>query len=403
MYYIGIDVAKRSHCATVIDESGKIQIQPFKFNNTKIGFDKMYQKFLSRIPKGSKCIVGMEATGHYWICLFDYLNDKGFDVVVINPIQTDAFRKVDSIRKTKTDDIDSNLIAQLLRFGDYQPSKMCDENVEALKQITRYRKVVVDEITSIKNKVTSLLDRIFPEYENIFSQKFGQASIAVLKECSAPEDICAKDIRTLTKIISEASAGKCGRTKAEELKNTAKESISTKLAAKTISFEIKQLVSRLEFSLEQLSEIDDEMQKLLEETPGKYLTSIPGISTVLASIISSEIGDPTRFNSSHQLVAYAGMDASRYQSGEIDHTGHMSKRGNSYLRYAFMLAAESTRKFDPYLSEAYAKKIAEGKHHYIALSVVARKLCGIVLTIMREERKYEPNPPEHCIPGHNNK
>ena len=81
----------------------------------------------------------------------------------------------------------------------------------------------------------------------------------------------------------------------------------------------------------------------------------------------------------------------------------MSKRGNPYLRYAFMLAAECTRKFDPYLSEAYAKKMAEGKHHYVALSVVARKLCGIVLTIMREERNYKPNPPEHCIPGHNNK
>ena len=65
MYYIGIDVAKRSHCATVIDEFGQTQVQPFKFKNTKIGFDKMYQKFLSRILKGSNCIVGMEATGHY--------------------------------------------------------------------------------------------------------------------------------------------------------------------------------------------------------------------------------------------------------------------------------------------------------------------------------------------------
>ena len=403
MHYIGIDIAKRFHCATAINEFGKTDIQPFKFNNTKIGFDKMYQKFLSNLPKHNECIIGMEATGHYWVCLFDYLLDKGFDVVVINPIQTDAFRKVASLRKTKTDKIDANLIAQLLRFGDYEPSKMCDENIEELKQLSRHRKMLIDEITAIKNKTTALLDRLFPEYENIFNEKYGQTSIAVLKEVVAPEDICAKDIRTLTKIISEASAGKCGREKAEELKNAAKESISVKLGAKTISFEIKQLVSRIEFSLEQLKEIDKEMNILLENTPGKYLLSIPGISTVLASIISSEIGDPNRFKTSHQLVSFAGMDATRYQSGELDNTGHMSKTGSTYLRYSLMLAAECTRKFDPYLKEAYEKKISEGKHHYVALSVVARKLCGIVLTIMREERKYEPYPPNHCIPGNSTK
>ena len=138
------------------------------------------------------------------------------------------------------------------------------------------------------------------------------------------------------------------------------------------------------------------MNILFENTPGKYLLSIPGISTVLASIICSEIGDPNRFKTSHQLVSFAGMDATRYQSGELDSTGHMSKTGSTYLRYALMLAAECTRKFDPYLKEAYEKKISEGKHHYVALSVVARKLCGIVLTIMREERKYEPYPPRHA-------
>lgn len=65
MYYIGIDIAKRSHTATIINQVGERQINPFKFNNTKVGFNKMYQKLLSNIPKKETCIIGMEATGHY--------------------------------------------------------------------------------------------------------------------------------------------------------------------------------------------------------------------------------------------------------------------------------------------------------------------------------------------------
>ena len=64
--------------------------------------------------------------GHYWIALFDFLTRHGFDVAVINPIQTDAFLKVDAIRKTKTDDIDAVLIANLLRFKAFEPSKLAD-------------------------------------------------------------------------------------------------------------------------------------------------------------------------------------------------------------------------------------------------------------------------------------
>lgn len=70
----------------------------------------------------------------------------------------------------------------------------------------------------------------------------------------------------------------------------------------------------------------------------------------------------------------------------------MSKRGSSYLRYTLMQAADNVRRFDPYFGDYYDAARARGKHHYVALSGVARKLCGVVLALMKEQRPYERRP-----------
>ena len=102
--------------------------------------------------------------------------------------------------------------------------------------------------------------------------------------------------------------------------------------------------------------------------------------------IAGEIGDPDRFETPKKLIAYAGMDASKYQSGaNQDTNGHMSKRGSSELRRALMLAADKVRIYDPYFGEYYDSMKARGKHHYVALSGVARKLAGVCLSLMREQ------------------
>lgn len=93
------------------------------------------------------------------------------------------------------------------------------------------------------------------------------------------------------------------------------------------------------------------------------------------------------------------MDATKRQSGESDPKGHMSKRGCPHLRCSLMRAADTVRRFDPYFKDHYEMKIAEGKHHYVALSGVARKLAGVILALMKEQRAYEPVPPPHHRPS----
>ena len=78
----------------------------------------------------------------------------------------------------------------------------------------------------------------------------------------------------------------------------------------------------------------------------------------------------------------------------------MSKRGSPFLRYALMMAAEGARKRDPGFRRAYEQALARGKHHFVALSVMARKVAGVCLSLMKEGRAYEPVPPPHHQPGH---
>ena len=395
MFYVGVDIAKADHMIGGIDEAGATILEPFKAANNTEGFARILKGFAKVGITADNCAVGMEATGHYWLSVFEFLCDHGFAVSVINPIQTDAFRDVLSIRKTKTDAIDCVLIADLLRFGGFEPSSVADESVQALKQLTRFRTALVVETTALKNKATAILDRIFPEYCSVFTQPFGEGSRELLKKFPSPEEIAGTDIRTLTSTLSKASKNKLGRDEAHRLKELAKSSVGTSYATKGLAFELKQVIERIAFTDGQVASLEDEIEVVLEDTQGKWLTSIKGIGTTLAAVIIAELGDASLFENEHSVMAFAGMDPSKMQSGQFDgDQGSMSKRGSPHLRRALMLAADCVRKWDPYFGDYYDKMIARGKHHYVALSGVARKLIAVMLVLMKQERPYEPAPPK---------
>ena len=134
-FFVGVDIAKFNHEASIIDSNGKLVSESFSFSNSIKGLDKFQKRIFSFCLTSDNCIIGMEATGHYWLSLYSFLVDLGFFCVVINPIQSDAFRKM-YIRKTKNDSVDSFVIAQILRFGEFSVSHFSDENTFALRNLS---------------------------------------------------------------------------------------------------------------------------------------------------------------------------------------------------------------------------------------------------------------------------
>jgi transposase len=248
----------------------------------------------------------------------------------------------------------------------------------------------VDSVSDIKRKVIALLDQVFPEYESLFSNTFGKASLELLSEYTTPEEILNVDTDKIVETINIASRGRFGFDKAAEIQNAARNSFGILLAADTIALLIRQYVEQIRFVEKQIDALDEEIARLLSAFETQ-LTSITGVGATLAAVILSEIGDVKRFDSPSKLAAFAGVDPTMKQSG--DFTGsrnRMSKRGSPYLRRALWLAATVASFKDPAISVFYKRKRSEGKSHMTALGHVVRKMVNIIFAVLRDNSPYLP-------------
>jgi transposase len=387
MLYVGIDIAKRSHEATVLDQSGKQLAASLKFANTVEGV----QALLERVKGYDQPIsFALEATGHYWLALYERLTASGHSVAVFNPLQTDAYRK-SFLRKAKTDKRDSWVIADLLRIGRGQATVIPDKQVLQLRELARFRFSLIDQIADLKRKALSILDRVFPEYERLFSDVFLKSSRAILAQAATAEELAQFDLAELSALLESASRGHFGEAKAREIKAAAENSLGVSFLADACQIELRCLLGHVELLETQVALVDEHLARLLVEIPdGQYLLSIKGISTTLAAAILGEIGYIARFAGPEKLVAYAGLDPSVYQTGEfVAAQAHLSKRGSPYLRRAIWLAAGMARLYNPDLQAVYERKVVQGKHHNEAIAAVAHRLLNRVYIVLKQKRPYE--------------
>lgn len=389
MIIVGIDIAKRVHSASIVHQSGEARGKAFSFPNTNEGVDKLLQQIKRNNSDNEEIVFGMEATGHYWLALYSRLLSEGYTVYVINPIQSDSLRNL-FIRQTKNDLMDSFLIAEVIRFGRFSETALAEPDMFALRQLCRYRLSLVDSVSDLKRKIITLIDQIFPEYETLFSDIFGQSSKEVLSELTTPEEILAIDTEKLADLLSKSSRGHFGRSKAEEIQKVAQHSFGIKLGTDALAFQIRQLIAQIKFLEGQLSELEDQISNYYQRF-NFTIDTITGVGKVLGAVIISEIGDIERFSEPAKLVAFAGIDPTVNQSGEFEGTkNHMSKRGSPYLRRAVWLAAMTAAFHDPVMSEFYQKKRAEGKPHRTAIGAVCRKMLYVIYALMKSGQIYYP-------------
>ena len=386
MFYLGIDIGKNTHVASLVDDKKNVIFKAFSFSNSINGAESLVLKLEAF---KNELEVGMEATGHYWLSLYSYLVEKNFTVRVINPIQTDGWRCGIEIRKRKTDIIDSLLIADLLRYGDFVETSLSNEDYLSLRNLSRFRSYLISSIGDLKRKTIALLDQVFPEYASSFSNIFGKTSKEILSNFSTPsdfEDINSDDLNTFLESVSKKNyASK----KIDELSKKASSSFGINFCLDSFSLQIKMLIEQISFIQNQVSDVENEIEVLLEKL-NSPITTIPGIGSVNAATILGEIGDIKRFSNPSKLVAYAGLDASISQSGEYESTyNHMSKRGSPYLRRALFQSALRAEFCDPVFSDYYQKKISEGKHHLVATNAVARKLCHTIFAVLTKDEPYQ--------------
>ena len=159
MIYVGIDIAKLNHFASAISSDGEVLIEPFKFTNDYDGFSLLVSN-LNTLDQNS-IVIGLESTAHYGDNLVRYLISMGYKVCVLNPIKTSVMRK-NNIRKTKTDKVDTFLIAKTLMVQDsLRFIALEDLDFIELKELGRFHQKTIKQRTRLKIQLTSYTAFLF--------------------------------------------------------------------------------------------------------------------------------------------------------------------------------------------------------------------------------------------------
>jgi len=332
MFYVGMDIHKRFSQVAVVDESGEIMDQ-HRLNHTP---PEELISYFKQFPKDTQVI--MEPTCG-WGWLSDGISDLGLEVILAHPLKVRLIAE----SRIKTDKVDAVVLAQLQRTSFLPQAYLAPKEIRKLRDLFRCRCGLVRMRTTLKLQIHALLDRlgIFHSFSDLF--------------------------------------GKTGRTFLNnlELEPPYRENLDRGL----------RVIDLLNREIKQIEEVIKSRVK--EDPQAKHLTTIPGIGFILAYLITSEIGEISRFASAKKLASYCGLVPWVRQSGGFAHYGHLTKVGNTLLRWGLIEAAQVAIRYNPEL-KVWAEKIRRKKGAGVATCAVARKLVGVVYQLLTQERDYIP-------------
>lgn len=388
MVFVGIDVAKDKHDCFIVSSEGEVLRDVFTIENSKEGFADLLRTINTCTGIDCKIKVGLEATGHYSYNLLGFLLDNSLPTYVINPLHTNLYRKSLSLRKTKTDRVDARTIASMLMSDvGLKPSTSIAYNNSELKSLTRYRFDKVKERAKLKSSISRLCNILFPELEKLVPTLHMVSVYALLSEYPSAKHIAEAHLTKLSNLLYSASKGRYSKERAIQFREAARNSIGTFMPAKAL--ELKHTIRLVQELNTEIDEIEIAIKALMDKIDSP-ITTIPGISYSMGSMILAEIGDFNNFDSPDKILAFAGLSPSTYQSGQLKNCyAHMEKRGSRYLRYALFNATKFVCKWNPVFADYLAKKRSEGKHYNVAISHAAKKLVRLIFAMQKSGQPYK--------------
>jgi len=242
------------------------------FENRMEGFRKFFSFAEEFQRAGYSVSVTLEATGHYFLNLYSFLRGHGIDVTVVNPIQTDSFRNV-FIRKTKSDRRDSFVIAELARLGRARKSNVADTGsiISNLKMLIRFRADYVSKASDIKKKLSSLVDRVFPEFLDVFNGFNTKTSLMILRNYPTPRKLLEEDREMLYTLVKNWSKGRIKRETVDRLISLAEDSIGSPIDIDAIEVEIPFIIEEIFFLEKKVEEIEEKIEELSKGIVSKII------------------------------------------------------------------------------------------------------------------------------------
>lgn len=394
-YGVGIDVSKGKSTVAILSIEGEVIEEPFEINHDINGLNLLEEK-LKDIPKEDLKIV-MEETGTYHLPVLGYLLDKGYFVVAENALKIKKYLDR-GLRKAKTDKKDSYKLAEYICDNWYKLNKVRenDETYDNLRFLSRQYINNINVQVKQKNNFSNLCDLLFPGYYQMLDENNFILGLEIFKKYYHPEIVTNKKqsqfVDEIDKLAKELGHKGAGITLANKIYLLAQKTISPRPNNEFAQLSAISCADALILTIKTTTIIITEMDKLARELPEyDVISEIPGCGKKLTSRVIAEIGDVRRFKNAGSIIAYAGLDAPPYQSGQFEATNrHISKRGNKYLRktgYEVMKSIKSSCRLDNDLKSYIIKKEKEGKLKKVAKIAGLNKFLRMYYGIVKKKYK----------------
>ena len=389
-WFLGIDVSKETFDACCIPSHGE-RLFNLSASMDRKGFEELIKQLFTFSIVQESVLVGMESTACYHINLYSFLVSLGYSVMVINPLLISNFVKL-QLRKTKTDKKDAYVIAQfLLLYRDSLSQTIVSSDISDLRDLSRQRESLVDQMSSIKSDLNRLLTITFPELEPM-AGVFTKSMLRLL--CQYPSAASMRQLKRsqIAKILIPGSYGKQTTASVDRILKAAQVSVGTSSPTKEIILKQKaSLLMQLEQHLQELTDMLTELCQAKIQQDMDILPSVKGIGKNTAMNFLIEMGgDIKQFESHKKLIAMAGLDPALYQSGKIDRKGKISKRGNRHLRRVIWIMATKVIQFNERFKQYYLKRIEDGLPYKMAVLATAHKLVRVMFAMLRNQTLFDP-------------
>lgn len=303
------------------------------YNNT---LDEAGMFAYSTVKKYGQCVAVCESTANLWLKTYEAFERHGIGVTLANPLKTKAIAEA----KIKTDTLDARTLAHLLRSDLVAECYIAPKEIREDRLLLRLRINLVQDRTRVMNRAHSLLDKYDVKFDS--DNIFGLKGIRCLRNLR----LSGNDQMLLHEYIMQIEF---------------------------LNAEIKNVESKISYQASNNESV-------------KILMSMTGIDYFSAILITSEIGDITRFNTPEKLVSWAGLCPSIHQSGNSLYMGRM-KDGNKKIRWILIQAANTAARKDDRLKKFY-QRIAKRHGHHIAITHVANKMITVMWHMLTNKKLY---------------
>jgi len=391
--FVGIDIAKRNHCATAQNNCNKFTTKPVFFTNDKQGFEKLLN-IVRQWKKEQNCqhvVFGMEPTGGYWLPLFHYLENQNFEVHTVSSVKVNHSKDILDNSPLKSDKKDALVISELVKNHNVLSYQVPSPEIQQVKNLMNHIKQQEEVLIIYTNRLESLLSIYFPEFNGIFKKLNCFSVITLLKKYPFPREIVSAGTDTIAALLQKASHGQIKRKKVERLMESAKNSVGLS-GDFTARLQIENCLNFIELAEKSIESAKELLKEVLSKIPqAEIIDSIPGVGLMVTGSIVASLGDLTKYENAGQVLKMAGLSLGSQSSGNRRGKDRIIKRGNSMLRKYLYMSSLSHTYGGRYFYDKYILMVKKGKPKKVILVAIMRKILKIAYSLVKGNRKFDKN------------